>query len=210
MKSMTKSSSEPGRRNRENNSRERVGRRVATIFAALALSPGFPLAIARANSLNEYQVKAAFLFNFAKFIDWPEGTYSSPRAPFAICILGKDPFGSTLDEVLARKVMENHPVVVLRLKDGAEARNCQMVFVSSSETKNYGEIMEMLRGASVLVVGETDGFAASGGTIEFTLEEDHVRFTINPEAARRAGLKCSSRLLALAKIVHDGPINRKS
>jgi hypothetical protein len=159
----------------------------------------------RATVLNEYQVKAAFLFNFAKFVDWPDGTYATPRAPFAICILGKDPFGSTLDELLSGKSMENHPVSILRLRDRTEGRHCQMVFVSSSETRNYAEIIEALRGASVLIVGETDGFAASGGAIEFILEEDHVRFAINPEAARRAGLKCSSRLLALAKIVHDAP-----
>jgi hypothetical protein len=207
---MRKISNRAGWRSRRNNAREEICRKVATIFAILALLPSFPRAFAQATSLSEYQVKAAFLFNFAKFIDWPEGTYASPRAPFAICVLGKDPFGSTLDEVLAGKVMENHPVAVLRLRDSTEARHCQLVFVSSSESRNYAVILESVRGASVLVVGETDGFAASGGTIEFTLEEDHVRFAINPEAARRAGLKCSSRLLALAKIVHDGPSNGKS
>jgi len=85
-----------------------------------------------------------------------------------------------------------------------------MVFVSSSESRSYAGILEKVRGTSVLVVGETDGFAAAGGMIEFLLEDNHVRFAINPDATRRAGLKCSSSLLALAKIVHDAASNAKS
>ena len=203
MKFMRETANLAGRQNRRTNCAERGSRQIAAIFAPLALAAFFFCGLAQANSPDEYQVKAAFLFNFAKFVDWPRGTYASPRAPFAICILGKDPFGGALDEVLAGKAMQNHPVSVLRLKDRWEGRRCQIIFVSSSETRNYPEIIEALRGSSVLTVGETGGFAALGGTIEFTIENDRVRFAINPEAARRAGLKCSSRLLALARIVHD-------
>ena len=115
-----------------------------------------------------------------------------------------------LDEALAGKSMNNHPVTILRLNDDMELRHCQMVFVSSSESRSYAGILEKVRGTSVLVVGETDGFAAAGGMIEFLLEDNHVRFAINPDATRRAGLKCSSSLLALAKIVHDAASNAKS
>jgi hypothetical protein len=186
------------------NARDRSGRlrKIAVLVAALLQVISFARSAVPADSLNEYQVKAAFLFNFAKFIDWPDDTYSSPQAPFAICVLGKDPFGPTLDESLAGKTMNDHPVTVLRLKERSAARHCQMVFISSTESPNYGVIFESLRGASVVLVGETEGFAASGGTIEFFLDQDHVRFAINPETARRANLKFSSRLLALAKIVH--------
>src|ERR1700674_3532339 len=97
----------------------------------------------------------------------------------------------------------NRPLAVQRLKDKAEARRCQMVFVSSSESAHLADIVGSLRGANVLLVGETNGFAASGGTIEFTLEDNHVRFAINTDAADRSGLKFSAKLLALAKLVHD-------
>ena len=177
---------------------------LAPLIVSLLLSLVAVLnACAQTPSPNEYQVKAAFLFNFMKFIDWPAVAYTSPQSPFAICILGKDPFGSLLDDALLGKTMDNHPVAVRRLKDIADARHCQVVFVSSSETKKYAEIVDSVRGANILLVGETGGFAAAGGTIEFILEESHVRFAINPDAAERAGLRCSSKLLALAKIIHD-------
>ena len=97
----------------------------------------------------------------------------------------------------------DRPLAVRRLRDKAEAQLCQIVFVSSSESARLAEILVSLQGAKVLLVGETSGFAALGGTIEFTLEDDRVRFTINTDAAARSGLKLSSKLLALAKIVHD-------
>ncbi|HWF39006.1 MAG TPA: YfiR family protein [Candidatus Acidoferrales bacterium] len=165
---------------------------------------------AQSDSPNEYQVKAAFLFNFAKFVDWPPGTYANAQSPFAICVLGDDPFGHVLENTLAGKSLGAHPVVLRRTKDLAEARRCQVVFVSSSEMHRYGEVVEGVRGARVLLVGETDGFASSGGAIEFTLEGNHVRFAINPEAAQRAGLTLSSKLLMLARIVHDGGYAGKS
>jgi hypothetical protein len=182
---------------------------VALLFvSAFLISP--QCAHSQAGDLNEYQVKAAFLFNFAKFIEWPAGTYSSPQGPFSICIFGKDPFGKILDDALAGKSMNNHPVAILRPKDDSDLRHCQMVFVSASESRSYAEILEKVRGTSVLLVGETDGFAAAGGMIEFLLQDNHVRFAINPDATQRAGLKCSSSLLALAKIVHDSAANAKS
>jgi hypothetical protein len=169
----------------------------------LILLPVAPRSVAQADSPSEYQLKAAFLFNFAKFIDWPP---SSPGAPFAICILGQDPFGRALDDSLQGKMIGDRQLEVRRLKDKTEARRCRMVFISSSESAHLADILESLRGANVLTVGETNGFAAAGGTIEFTLQDNRVRFAINTDAANRAGLMFSSKLLALAKIVHDeGP-----
>jgi hypothetical protein len=173
------------------------------VFAAFNMSP---VAWDQSNPHAEYDLKAAFLFNFAKFIDWPPGSFTSPEAPFTICILGRDPFGHGLDESLQGKMIRARPLAVRRLKDKTEARSCQMVFVSSTESAHLTELLESLRGANVLLVGETNGFAAAGGTIELTLEDNHVRFTINVDAAGRASLTFSSKLLALAKVVHDeGP-----
>jgi hypothetical protein len=177
---------------------------VTIFLVVLAPLLGLPCARGQANSPSEYQLKAVFLFNFAKFIDWPPGSLTSPHSSFAICILGQDPFGHVLDDILQGKMIRDQPLTVQRLKDQAEARRCQMVFVSSSESPRLTEILKSLRGANVLIVGETTGFASSGGTIEFALDEDnHLRFTINTDAADRAGLKFSAKLLELAKIVHD-------
>jgi hypothetical protein len=161
------------------------------------------LARSQSPTARSYEVKTAFLFNFAKFIEWPAGSFATPQSPFAICVLGQDPFGTTLTDTLQGKMIGMRPLVVRRLKDKSEARSCQIVFVSSSETPHLAETIETVRGANVLLVGETNGFAASGGTIEFVLENDSVRFAINTDAGDRSGLKFSSKLLALAKLVHD-------
>jgi hypothetical protein len=165
---------------------------------------------ARGDSPNEYQIKAAFLLNFVKFIEWPADTYPAPQSPFAICVLGEDPFGAVLDNALDGKSVGSHPISLRRMKEISWSRRCQVVFVSSSENRNYPAIVESVRGARVLLVGETEGFAMAGGTIEFKLEENHVRFVINPDAAQRSGLMLSSKLLMLARIVHDGPVAGKT
>ncbi len=175
---------------------------IAGLLAILGSLAGLACARGQAPP-SEYQLKAAFLFNFAKFIDWPPASFAGPQAPFAICVLGRDPFGHALDDNLQGKMVGNRPLAIRRLKDKTEARRCQMVFVSSSEGPHQAEILESLRGANVLLVGETSGFAAAGGTIEFMLEDNRVRFAINTDAADRAGLMFSSKLLALARLVHD-------
>lgn len=186
----------------------RPARRLIPLFALLISGFASPSWLARGQSREPsgYEVKTAFLFNFAKFIDWPPSSFATPQFPFTICVLGLDPFGNVLDEALQGKVIGDRPLALRRLKDKAEARRCQIVFVSSSESAHLAEILISLQGANVLLVGETNGFAASGGTIEFTLEENHVRFSINTDAVNRSGLRFSSKLLALAKIVRDqGP-----
>jgi hypothetical protein len=163
--------------------------------------------MSQSKTAGEYEVKAAFLYNFAKFVEWPERSFPNAQSDFTICVLGNDPFGRTLDDALEGKMIGSRHVKLERVKDAARARQCQMVFVSPSESQQLGGIIDQLRGASVLVVGETDGFAQAGGTVQFTLEQDRVRFTINPDAAERAGLRLSSKLLALAKIVHGDGAN---
>ena len=180
------------------------------MFLMLAVLLPPMVARAQATPPTEYQVKAAFLFNFAKFTEWPADSFANSESPFLVCVLGKDPFGRMLDDTLQGKTILEHPIVVDRLRDAAGARNCQLVFVGRSEAVRLTAVLEALRGSSALVVGETDGFARFGGAIELILEEDRVGFIINPDAAGRAGLRLSSKLLALAKIVHDDPGNKKS
>ncbi|HXX19525.1 MAG TPA: YfiR family protein [Candidatus Acidoferrum sp.] len=163
---------------------------------------------AQESAPTEYQLKAAFLYNFAKFIDWPRSSFVSDQSPFAICILGVDPFGAAIDDTLRGKAIRERPVVVQRAKDAADVRHCQIVFISASEKTRLSEILAALQGANTLIVGDTDRFADSGGTIQFMLEQNHVRFAINTDAAESAGLRISSRLLALSKIVHSSESGR--
>jgi len=182
-------------------SRRMVGLAPAAVLWML-LGAGF--ARGQTGATGEYQLKAAFLFNFAKFIDWPESSFASPHSDFAICILGADPFGRAMDELLQDKMVANRRVSVERYRQVTEARHCQVIFVSASEKPRVHEILEGLRGTNTLAVGETDGFAAAGGAIQFAIEDNRVRFLINTTAADRAGLRVSSKLLSLARVVHDG------
>ena len=180
---------------------------VLCLAIALALYAP-PSVMSQSKAGGEYEVKAAFLYNFAKFVEWPDRSFASAQSAFTICVLGSDPFGRTLDDALEGKMIGSRRVTLERVKDAARARQCQMAFVSPSESSHLPEIVDQLRGANVLLVGETDGFAQAGGTIQFTLEADRIRFAINTDAAERAGLRMSSKLLALEKIVHDGASGR--
>lgn len=184
-----------------------LGKGLATsLLAVMASVSSVPVTRAQASPSNEYQVKAAFLLNSAKFIDWPASSFGNPQAPFWICIPGKDPFGRSIDDTLQGKAIGEHPISVQRLKDAAEARHGQILFARILESRNLAPLLEALKGATVLLVGDLHGFAASGGTIQLTLEEDHIRFLTNGGAADRAGLRCSSKLLTVGKIV-DGVVN---
>ena len=177
------------------------------VVLALFLLPS--TAPAAQDNPSEYQLKAAFVYNFAKFVDWPASTYAGPQSPFAICILGTDPFGSVIDDALRGKTVADHPVVVRRDKDAVAARRCQIIFVSASEKDRLPDILTGLKGANALMVGDFDGFAAAGGAIELTLQDSRIRFAINPDAADGAGLRISSKLLALATIVRGRPESGK-
>lgn len=188
-------------------------RSTLVALATLILLAGAPFASPQGGQPTEYQLKAAFLFNFAKFIEWPEKSFGSPGAPFTVCVIGQDPFGSALEVSLLGKTMGSRAVQIMRFPNPttlAEARHCQIVFISASERIRFHEVIESLNNVDALLVGDADGFVASGGTIEFVVEDNHIRFAINPDAAVRSDLKVSSKLLALAKIVHDGSNNGKS
>jgi hypothetical protein len=182
-----------------------LGRRALCIVAIGAMALAFPCWRVKAqdSAPTEYQLKAAFLFNFAKFVDWPASSFASAQAPFAICILGEDPFGAAIDDTLRAGTIEGRAVTVERIHDASQLRSCQVAFISASEKDHMREILQSVRGANVLLVGETTGFAAAGGAIQFQLQDNHIRFSINPDAAERAGLCVSSKLLSLATIVHD-------
>lgn len=145
---------------------------------------------------SEYQVKAAFLYNFAKFVEWP--ALANPAFPITMCVLGKDPFGKALESVMEGKTVNGRPIVIRRTNDLAVARSCQVLFLSASEAGRAGEIVKGLRDASVLTVSDLDRFTEAGGVIALVMEGQRVRFRINSKAAAFANLKISSKLLQLA------------
>lgn len=167
--------------------------RCSLLGVALLQAPQY--ATAQSLSSREYEIKAAFLYNFIKYIDWPRSGDT-----ITIGVLGGNPFGSALVP-LNGKVVKGHRVIVRELDSVRDAQNCQIMFVSSSERQRLAEIFENSKNAHVLTVGEMQGFAEGGGIINFIEENNKVRFEINAEAARRTGLTISSELLKLAKLV---------
>lgn len=153
---------------------------------------------------KEYQVKATFIFNFAQFIDWPATAFTETNAPFCIGILGDDPFGKYLDETVQGEKIAGRPLVVQRYRHVEEATNCQVLYVSRSETKRLKEVLTGLKNQNILTVGEVEGFCKGGGAIRFVMEQNKIHFRISPEAVKNASLTASSKLLRLAEIVPPG------
>jgi hypothetical protein len=166
----------------------------------------------------EYQVKAAFIYNFIKFVDWPKEKVPDSNTPLTIGIIGKDPFGSAFDPVedkdaKARKVLIKRFKTFEELKKAGEKdkslldreiesmRKCHLLFICSSEEKSVGEITNLVKDHSVLTVGDVKGFLEAGGVTNFIMEEQKVRFEINVTTAKRAKLQIRSQLLRLAKKV---------
>lgn len=149
---------------------------------------------------GEYPVKAAFLYHFAKFVDWPGNSFQEPNSRLVVGIVGDDPFGGVIDQALAGKNVEGHLMVVRRFRFGEDLKACHIIFVSSSERNRVKLILGSLAGSSILTIGETDDFIEQGGVIRLAIEANKVRFEINPDAADRMRLKISSKLLSLARV----------
>lgn len=175
-----------------------IGRLAILITLAVVVPPP---ARAAAQELNEYQVKAAFLYNFARFVEWPNNAGLDPNAPIIIGILGRDPFGGEIDRAIEGKSVNGHRLEIKRFSTLEGYQTCHILFVSSSERNNLPRILATLAKHSVLTVSETDRFAHIGGIINFITIEHRIRFEINQAAAERVGLKISSKLLSLGKIV---------
>lgn len=163
-------------------------------------------ALARPAPSVEYRIKAVFLFNFVQFVEWPESAFADADAPLVLCVLGKDPFGETLDQTIAGESSQNHKLVVRRPTGIIDLDSCHLLFVSRSEAGRLDEVLPALgRSAPVLAVSDIDGFVALGGTIGFYLDRNRVRFEISPSHAQRHGLKVSSQLLGLGRILESNP-----
>jgi hypothetical protein len=168
------------------------------LVAPLAWAFGSPDGDDDSQSAGEYQVKAAFLFNFAKFVDWPSRKFTEADSPLIIGIVGSDPFGGLLEEQVQDQHINDRTVIVRHIASMEELRKCHIVFICRSELERLGPILSEVRGDNVLTVGETDKFISRGGMINFVMVGGSVHFQINDSAARHAGLKISSKLASLA------------
>jgi hypothetical protein len=158
---------------------------------------------AQATSLPEYKVKAAFLYTFTKFIEWPEEAFEDSESPFTLCVVGKDPFGSTLD-LLTERTAQGRTILILRTNYWENLTTpCHVMFVAESERKRVYAIVAAFRLRPSLTVSDIKNFARQGGIINFIKKNKKIRFVINVDAGKRAGLKFSAQLLELATVVAD-------
>ncbi len=148
-------------------------------------------------------MKAAFLLNFARFVEWPADAFENENSPITFCVFRQDPFGSALADITQDKSIDNRNLIVHHVQNLSDLKACQLVFVSDAADRDLPAVLDTLKASSALVVGESDGFAERGGGIQFYLEAEKVRFSVNVDATKRARLNVSSKLLSLAKIVHD-------
>jgi hypothetical protein len=171
-------------------------RRHAVVFTlALASRAAF------GQSVSEYEVKAAYVYNFVKFVEWPPGTLKNPAEPLAICTLGENPFGGALDSAVAGKALDGRKIIVRQVNGASQAKACQVLFVSPASEKSFRAMSNDLRSAGVLAVGESDGFLSAGGVINFKLDSGHVHLQVNMQSVESQGLRISAKLLSLAEVV---------
>jgi hypothetical protein len=165
----------------------------------LILALFFPL-LAHGAAFSEYELKAAFVYNFASFTDWP------PKAApgMSVCVIGQDPFGQALD-ALEGKVVKGQSLTVRRIGTIAEVRTCRILFISASEVNNLPRLLAAVKDLPVLTVADMEDAALQGVMIGFAIEKQRITFEINASAARNANIVLSSRLLNLARNVYAPP-----
>lgn len=180
-------------------------RRKSILALVLVVVAIYSVQVGRAKEQSEppteQQLKAALIFNFARFVEWPSEAFARPDSPIVIGVLGDDSFGAILEKTLRGKTIQGRAFVIERWKYGHNLRSCHILFVTSSQGGHLRPILESLEGSSVLTIGETARFAHRGGVINLSLQGKRVQFEINVDAAARARLKISSKLLAFARIV---------
>lgn len=170
------------------------------MLAALANLAGANVrtAIAAAPAAGEYEVKAAFLLHFSRFVEWPASAFAAPDAPLYICVLGDDPFGPSLEDIVRDERVDGHPLAVERYRVGGDVDRCHILFVGRSAGPQQRRILDQVQGKSILTVSDEEEFTRRGGVIGFVTVNGKVRLQVNRSSAQRADLRISSRLLRLA------------
>lgn len=160
--------------------------------------------LAQTKIASEYQLKAAFLYNFTRFIDWPSTAFSTPNAPFVIGIIGNDPFGVYMDEIIRGETVSGRPIIIQRYSTLNDIRQCHILYINTKDIKRGKEIISALENRSILTVSDASNFVKWGGVIGFYKEGNKVRLQINVASARAAQIEISSKLLNLARIFDPG------
>ena len=173
---------------------------VSAVLAVLCIALSLGVAARVGAESTEYSVKAAFIYNFAKFVEWPSESFAGDK-PFVIGVLGQDPFKRVLDEAVSGKTVREKRIVVKRVSRIEDATDCHILFISDSEKDDLARIIKHLDRLPVLTVSDVGRFADRGGMIQLVMDQNRVRFAINLAATEQTGLKPSSQLLKLARIV---------
>lgn len=169
-------------------------------FAALAglLGGGVRTAVAASPAATEYEIKAAFLLHFSRFVEWPASAFAARNAPLFICVLGDDPFGPVLEEIVRNEMVDSHPIAVGRYRLADNVDRCHILFVSRSAEPLQQQILDQVRDKNILTVSDNEEFTRRGGVIGFVTVNGKIRLQVNRSSAERADLRISSRLLRLA------------
>jgi hypothetical protein len=176
-----------------------IGRRVLMII--LTVSVSLSLCTSSFPQTSEYELKAVFLYNFTQFVSWPESAFSAPDMPFQLCLAGDDPFGHMLDETVTSEKVGRHQIVVRRIQDIENASSCHMIFIPEKNLSSLDEILSIVKGNSVLIVGDEGESAEKGATIGFLVVNQRIRLRVNLRSARSANLTISSKLLKLSDVI---------
>lgn len=174
------------------------------LVGILAAAPAARTSAQPIPQTDEYQVKAAFLYNFAKFVKWPANTFAAPTDPMIICVLGNTVLARALQDTVAGKLVDGRHIAVRPISFTKPNGVCHILFVGASEQQRTPAILTAWKNGGVLTIGEHEGFARQGGVINFTVEDNKVHFEINPGAAVAQRLEISSKLLSLARLVKAG------
>lgn len=154
----------------------------------------------RAETLEEYHDKAAFLYHFSNFVDWPASTFKATNGHLRICVMGKDPFGQSLDATLANKSVRDHPFEIRRNPPTTELQHCHLLYLPASASSHIRALRHQMAKENVLTVGETVDFMRQGGMVQLFVDNQKIRFAVNTDVINQTNLKVSSKLLRLAKI----------
>lgn len=178
---------------------------LRVLLMALALGAGSAALPQEASqTLPEYVVKAGFLFNFAKYVEWPAEAFEKAESPITIGIVGTDPFGDGLEKALKNKTVRSRPFVVVRFPERTGLQRCHILFIPRTEHENLPAILKAVQAWPVLTVGEEEGFSRAGGTTNILIENEKPRLEVNPDAADKARLTIDPKLLKVAAIVRSG------
>jgi hypothetical protein len=178
--------------------------KLCLLLLVFITSSGTVFPIENQPSSREYALKAVFLFQCTHFIEWPSESFRDSESPFVIGILGQDPFSRNLEEAVRGESVEGRSIVIEHYSTVDQIKNCQILFISSTEENRVGDTLSSLRSRSILTVSDLNDFTAQGGMVQLDVVRNKLQVKINLNVTKSAGLTISSKLLRLAEIVHGG------